>query len=124
MNHGTPQNQDSLNFYNSCLESPKVPETVDTGIPILQGQQIAECPPNFLVVRKLLCEDGTVYAAGYIKEHHPAGVPEFALTYRRITLKTGEQRRIDKWSKAIENIPRPLMDTLFTEDPLDLEVGP
>lgn len=71
-------------------------------IQLLQGKQIPECPANFLVAMKVTAQDGTVYAAGYIKEHHPHGVPQEALTFRRISLKIGEQRLVDKIAKANE----------------------
>jgi hypothetical protein len=74
--------------------------TVPAPVLLMQGKQIAECPPNFRVVMKVQAQDGTVYAAGYIQEHHPKGVPQ-ALTFRRITLKRGEQRRIDNELKEV-----------------------
>lgn len=56
-----------------------------------------------MVIRKLQYADSAVYAAGYNKQHHPSGVPEFALTYRRITLKTGDARRMAKFNLLLDN---------------------
>lgn len=77
-------------------KKPHEPVTIE----VFQGKQIAECPANFRVAMKVTCEDGTVYAAGYNVYHHPNGCPY--LTLRRITLKRGEQRRLDKMNKLLE----------------------
>jgi len=51
----------------------------------LTGKPHSAMPINFLVVHdNVQCEDGTVYAAGYIKAHHPNGCPADKLTLRRM----------------------------------------
>jgi hypothetical protein len=82
---------------NFCPEAESPPVRI---VQCLTGKKYDLMPDNFLVVHdSIQCADGTVYVAGYIERHHPNGVPVDKLTLRRISLKTGEQRRTKRGSK-------------------------